>query len=256
MRWQERKALRAEFEAWQKSNEMDVSRNQYGYLSFVIESRWEGFLAARAAHPAAVPGLGASEDERTAIEFFTLNPSAALIAFSRWLHPPAGATLATSDPEAHRQAIADFVADNWPDRKHSLAEIEAGIRAIEILVPAAPAVPQYTAEDLSSPDGWTDQRIADLLDKCVLAMLPPASAEEQKQYRITIRTMRRAWNRLRTLAAAPQPDEAAMYRWLRERLAGADFSEAGMRIYFKLPDCALVSNDLDKVIRYAMRMDP
>lgn len=31
-----------------------------------------------------------------------------------------------------REGIADFAADNWPDRKHSLAEIESGIRAIEI----------------------------------------------------------------------------------------------------------------------------
>ena len=48
-----------------------------------------------------------------------------------------------ADPEAGtalwaRDGIANFIADNWPDRKHTLAEIEAGIRAIEI-TPARPS---------------------------------------------------------------------------------------------------------------------
>lgn len=40
-----------------------------------------------------------------------------------------------------QNGIANFIADNWPMRKHTLAEIEAGIRAIEIGVPpvAAPS---------------------------------------------------------------------------------------------------------------------
>lgn len=40
-----------------------------------------------------------------------------------------------------RDGIANFIADNWPDRKHSLAEIEAGVRAIEINPPKASLLP-------------------------------------------------------------------------------------------------------------------
>lgn len=39
-----------------------------------------------------------------------------------------------------RDTIADFIADNWPDRKYTLSEIEARIRDIE-LCPPAPAAP-------------------------------------------------------------------------------------------------------------------
>lgn len=38
-----------------------------------------------------------------------------------------------------QNGIANFIADNWPMRKYNLAEIEAGIRAIEIRVPAVAA---------------------------------------------------------------------------------------------------------------------
>lgn len=31
-----------------------------------------------------------------------------------------------------RDGLANFIADNWPDRKHSLAEIESGIRSVEL----------------------------------------------------------------------------------------------------------------------------
>jgi hypothetical protein len=44
----------------------------------------------------------------------------------------AGLSLTKEAANWVRDGIANFVADNWPDRKHTLAEIEAGIRAIEI----------------------------------------------------------------------------------------------------------------------------
>jgi hypothetical protein len=43
--------------------------------------------------------------------------------------------------ERVRDGIADFAADNWPDRKHSLAEIENGIRAMSSSPPTAPPCP-------------------------------------------------------------------------------------------------------------------
>jgi hypothetical protein len=36
-----------------------------------------------------------------------------------------------------QNGIADFIADNWPDRKHDLTSIERGIRRIEIRLTAA-----------------------------------------------------------------------------------------------------------------------
>ena len=39
-------------------------------------------------------------------------------------------------PEWVRNGIADFVADNWPDRKYTLDQIEAGLRQIEINIAA------------------------------------------------------------------------------------------------------------------------
>ncbi|WJJ94043.1 hypothetical protein [Neopusillimonas aromaticivorans] len=41
-----------------------------------------------------------------------------------------------------RDGIANFIADNWPDRKHSLNEIERGIRQIEIRPPQPQQIPE------------------------------------------------------------------------------------------------------------------
>lgn len=40
-----------------------------------------------------------------------------------------------------RDGIASFIGDNWPNRKHTLEEIETGVRAIEINPPASPEAP-------------------------------------------------------------------------------------------------------------------
>jgi hypothetical protein len=61
-------------------------------------------------------------------------PSAAPAQPVTQLHQPTA--------EWARDGIATFVADHWADRKHTLAEIEAGIRAIEIRVPPAPPAAQ------------------------------------------------------------------------------------------------------------------
>lgn len=55
-----------------------------------------------------------------------------------------------------RDGIANFIADNWPDRKHSLAEIEAGVRAIEINPPKASLLP-LPAEPADSLGNLTER---------------------------------------------------------------------------------------------------
>ncbi len=160
---------RERFEAWVIAPPRERSIRRLG-----VDSAWPGCYADYAVHfawdawqaRAAVPPPVAQEPDKLPplpcpyTAQVMCGEDVALYTADQ-MHAHAAAVAAAThpavqvDPAWVRNGIADFVADNWPDRKHTLAEIEAGIRAIEINPPpslyAAPAVAQEARDAALDP---------------------------------------------------------------------------------------------------------